>query len=55
MLSNTTDDNMKIRILLDKEKYFASLSDNDLKFKMGGELLPEFLDSLSDWELVHLF
>jgi|SaaInlStandDraft_3_1057020.scaffolds.fasta_scaffold426008_1 hypothetical protein len=55
MLSNTPDDNMKIKILNDIEKYFASLSDDDLELKLGGELLPEFLESLSDWELVHLF
>lgn len=54
-LSNTPDDNMKIKILNDKTKCFEDLSDEDLKSKMGGELLPEFLDSLSDWELVHLF
>jgi len=46
---------MKIKILNDKTKCFEDLSDEDLKSKMGGELLPEFLDSLSDWELVHLF
>ena len=55
MLSNTPDDNMKIKILNDMEKYFASFSDDELKSKMGGELLPEFLDSLSDWEMVHLY
>ena len=55
MLSNTPNDEMKVKILNDMEKYFAFLSDKELKSTMGGELLPEFLDSLSDWELVHLF
>ena len=55
MLSNTPEDNKKIQLLKDMAKHFASLSDDDLESKLGGELLPEFLESLSDWELVHLF
>ena len=55
MLSNTSEDNKKIQLLKDMAKHFASLSDDDLELKLGGELLPEFLESLSDRELVHLF
>jgi hypothetical protein len=55
MLSNTPDDYKKIQILKGMKKHFTSFTDEDLKSKMGGELLPEFLDSLGDWELVHLF